>query len=287
MTELLEEKGLKVLTVALPDRGSGLTCLVKRPDGQGQDLPVIVVNHQVSLERRRLTLAHELAHRLIDPDALADTDEETAATIFGGAFLMPRQHLLHEVGKHRNALGYRDLIDRKRLYRASGAAVLVRREQLGVISQSTRVDAFQTIARGWRTQEPEEIELPEQRGMRERARRFARLWYRALAEGLMSLLTVGHGSWRPSPPHGAPRLAARQVRPRATVVCERRRNERRTERTAFGTGRSRHRGKDATAAFGCVALRERHRQTPAAYTPCPRTKKGSGIYRDMPGYSGI
>ena len=160
MTELLEEKGLKVLTVALPDRGSGLTCLVKRPDGQGQDLPVIVVNHQVSLERRRLTLAHELAHRLIDPDALADTDEETAATIFGGAFLMPRQHLLHEVGKHRNALGYRDLIDRKRLYRASGAAVLVRREQLGVISQSTRVDAFQTIARGWRTQEPEEIELP-------------------------------------------------------------------------------------------------------------------------------
>ena len=96
--------------------------------------------------------------------------------------------------------------------------------------------------------------------MRERARRFARLWYRALAEGLMSLLTVGHGSWRPSPPHGAPRLAARQVRPRATVVCERRRNERRTERTAFGTGRSRHRGKDATVAFGCVALRERHRQ---------------------------
>ena len=66
MTELLEAKGLKVLTGALPDRGSGLTCLVKRPDGQGQDLPVIVVNHQVSLERRRLTLAHELAHRLID-----------------------------------------------------------------------------------------------------------------------------------------------------------------------------------------------------------------------------
>lgn len=88
-----------------------MTCLVKRPDGQGQDLPVIVVNNQFSLERRRLTLAH----RLIDPDALSDKDEETAASIFGGAFLMPRQHLLHEVGKHRNALGYRELIDLKRL----------------------------------------------------------------------------------------------------------------------------------------------------------------------------
>ena len=76
---------------------------------------MIVVNNQFALERRRLTLAHELAHRLIDPDALSDKDEETAATIFGGAFLMPRQHLLHEVGKHRNALGYRELTDLKRL----------------------------------------------------------------------------------------------------------------------------------------------------------------------------
>ena len=31
MTELLEEKGLKVLIVTLPGRVSGFTCLVKRP----------------------------------------------------------------------------------------------------------------------------------------------------------------------------------------------------------------------------------------------------------------
>jgi transcriptional regulator with XRE-family HTH domain len=49
MTELLEEKGLKVglkvLTVSLPDRVSGFTCLVKRPKDQA-DLPVIVVNNR-------------------------------------------------------------------------------------------------------------------------------------------------------------------------------------------------------------------------------------------------
>jgi predicted HTH domain antitoxin len=49
------------------------------------------------------------------------------------------------------------------------------------------VYAFQTIARGWRTQEPEELEKPAKRGQRERARRFERLSYRALAEGLISL----------------------------------------------------------------------------------------------------
>jgi Zn-dependent peptidase ImmA (M78 family) len=186
MTELLEEKGLKVLTTDIPDRVSGFTCMVLRP-GDLPALPVIVVNSKFSLERRRLTLAHELAHRLIDPDSLAEKDEEKAANLFAGAFLMPREHLRREVGKHRNALGYKELIDLKRLYQVSGAAILMRLRQLEVISESTLIYAFQTIARNWRTQEPDEIEPAEDRGSRERDRRFERLCYRALAEGLVSL----------------------------------------------------------------------------------------------------
>jgi Zn-dependent peptidase ImmA (M78 family) len=186
MTELLEEKGLKVLTVPLPDRVSGFTCLVKRPYDL-PDLPVIVVNDQFSLERRRLTLAHELAHRVIDTHSLSDKDEERAATLFAGAFLMPREHLLREVGKHRNAFGYNEIVCLKRLYRVSGAALLMRLRQLDVISESTLIYAFQTIARGWRTQEPQELEESHIRGKRERALRFERLCYRALAEGMISL----------------------------------------------------------------------------------------------------
>jgi len=186
MTELLEEKGLKVLTVTLPNRVSGFTCLVGRGEGQ-PSLPVIVVNNQFSLERRRLTLAHELAHRLMDTDCLGEKDEEKAATVFASAFLMPREHLLKEVGKHRNALGYTEIVDLKRIYRVSGMALLMRLRQLDVISESTLIYAFQTIARGWRTQEPDELEKPAKRGQRERAQRFERLSYRALAEGLISL----------------------------------------------------------------------------------------------------
>jgi Zn-dependent peptidase ImmA (M78 family)/transcriptional regulator with XRE-family HTH domain len=186
MTELLEEKGLKVLTVPLPNRVSGFTCLVGRGEGQPH-LPVIVVNDQFSLERRRLTLAHELAHRLIDTNCLNEKDEEKAATLFAGAFLMPREHLLREVGRHRNALGYKELLDLKRIYRVSGMALLMRLRQLDVITESTLIYAFQTIARGWRSQEPDELEKPAKRGHRERAQRFERLSYRALAEGLISL----------------------------------------------------------------------------------------------------
>jgi Zn-dependent peptidase ImmA (M78 family) len=186
MTELLEEKGLKVLTVSLPQRVSGFTCLVGRGEGK-PDLPVIVVNNQFSPERRRLTLGHEVGHRLIDTDSLSDKDEEKAANLFAGAFLMPREHLLREVGKHRSALGYKEVIDLKRIYRVSGVALLMRLRQLGVIDESTLIYAFQSIARGWRTKEPEELEAEQERGQIERARRFERLCYRALAEGLISL----------------------------------------------------------------------------------------------------
>lgn len=184
MTELLEEKGLKVLIVSLPERVSGFTCLVKRPNAP--DLPVIVINKQLTLERRRLTLAHELAHRLTDCEGMSDKDVEKAANLFAGAFLIPKEHLLREAGKHRQALGYTELIGLKKIYRVSGAALLMRLRQVGIISDPTLTYAFQTIARGWRSQEPEELETPDIRGKRERALRFDRLCYRTLAEGLIS-----------------------------------------------------------------------------------------------------
>jgi len=185
MTELLEEKGLKVLIVDLPDRVSGFTCLVKRDSLPS--LPVIVVNQNFSLERRRLTLAHELCHRLIDPKHLSEQDEEKAANRFASAFLMPRSQVEHEVGKHRNSMGYRELIDLKRIYLVSGAAFLVRLRDIGIISSSNLTYAFQSVARSWRTVEPEELEPKENRGQYERPQRFERLCYRALAEDLISL----------------------------------------------------------------------------------------------------
>jgi Zn-dependent peptidase ImmA (M78 family) len=186
LTELFEEKGLKVLMVPLPDPVSGFTCMVSRQNGTF-DLPVIVVNSRSSLERRRMTLGYELAHRLVDPSDLEDRTSEKVANLFSGAFLMPREHLLREVGTHRNALGYNELIAMKRLYRVSGAALLLRLRQVGAINESILTYTFQSIARGWRTQEPCELEPERERGQRERPLRFERLCYRALAEDYVSL----------------------------------------------------------------------------------------------------
>ena len=183
LTSLLEDRGIKVLVIELPARVSGLTCLVCRRR-QRRKIPVIVVNRRATLERRRFTLAHELAHRLIDESS--PVDYEKAANVFAGAFLVPREHLVREVGAARRATGYQELIELKRMYRVSAATLLMRFRQVGVIDDSTLAYAFQTFARGWRSDEPEPLEEGGEAGRHEVPRRFERLCYRALAEGFIS-----------------------------------------------------------------------------------------------------
>jgi Zn-dependent peptidase ImmA (M78 family)/transcriptional regulator with XRE-family HTH domain len=211
LTELLEEHGIKVCITPLPDDVSGMTCIVKRAPAylagsyarstqikgekdvdivctveasEADKVPVIVVNRAHTLERRRLTLAHELGHRLIREDS--PVDHEKVANYFAGAFLVPADHLKREIGKHRKGIGYAELIQLKQMYRVSAAAFLVRLERLGIIDDSTLAYAFQTFARGWRREEPDPLEVPDQQGTRELPRRFERLCYWALAEKLIS-----------------------------------------------------------------------------------------------------
>ncbi len=183
MTELLEEQGIKVVLTELPNSVSGLTCLVNRSDNQ-DNLSVVVVNVSHSLERRRLTLAHELGHRIIDEES--PVDHEKAANAFAGAFLVPKAHLIQETGRQRKALGYQELVQLKRAYRVSAAALLVRLKKIGVIDEQALSYAFQTYAKGWRFVEPYPIEPEDKRGEFEKPRRFDRLCYWALAERYIS-----------------------------------------------------------------------------------------------------
>ena len=183
MTELLEERGIKVLLIDFPENVSGLTCSVRQSHDNAR-LSVIVVNARHSLERRRLTLAHELGHRVLDPSS--PVNHEKAATEFAGAFLVTRAHLESELGPRRNALGYEELVQLKRQYRVSAAALLVRLNRYGIIDDKTLAYAFRTFARRWRAEEPRPIEPAELRGRFERPRRFQRLCYRALAERYIS-----------------------------------------------------------------------------------------------------
>jgi Zn-dependent peptidase ImmA (M78 family) len=180
VTEVLEEKGIKVLLTDLPSKISGLTCVARLANGE---VPIVLINKSFSLERRRFTLAHELGHQLIAGEG---REVEQLCNRFAGALLVPKSHLLSEVGKKRTALGHQEIIDLKKLYGVSASALLVRLEQIGVITKQTLEYAFRTFAKSWRTKEPEELEDSDRRGQEEQPKRFERLVYRALAEEYIS-----------------------------------------------------------------------------------------------------
>lgn len=184
MTHLLEDKGFKVLRIALPAKVSGLTCDVGRRDQS--KVTVIVVNSRATVERWRFTLAHELAHHVIGACS-ENLKLEKAVDRFAASFLMPRQHVLLEMGKARTSLAYEELIALKRFYGVSAASFLYRLGTIGIIDEGVVAYAFQTYARAWRTAEPRPLATDGEVGRQEVPERFERLVYRAVSEGLISL----------------------------------------------------------------------------------------------------
>lgn len=177
LAELLEERGIKVLSIDLNDV-DGLAAKVRRKDRSAAR--VVVVKRSSWAERKRFTLAHELGHMVIEPNE--GVDVEKAAHRFAGAFLMPADVLRAEIGAHRSSISLGELVALKKRFGVSIQAITYRCRELGIITESAFAGLFKTFAdRGWRTapfKEPETME-PDL----EEPKRFERLCYRALAEG--------------------------------------------------------------------------------------------------------
>ena len=176
MTELLEERGIKVFKWSLPKSVDGLSCHVRRVGGT--DVPVVVCSTEKSLERQRFTIAHELGH--IVSDIPLDVQGEKACNRFAGAFLAPEEELMREVGRRRANFGFAELIEIKHMFGISAAALVMRMRDLGIITDATLRDIFGGIGSSWRTDEPRPLTRTE------RPKRFRRLCLRALAENEIS-----------------------------------------------------------------------------------------------------
>lgn len=181
MAELMEDKGIKVIALDLPEKVSGSKAFVERP-GQ-DDVPVIVVNGGHNGERQRFTLAHELAHLVLRFADLSEADQEKAADRFAGAFLMAKEMLLRLLGAHRTSISLGELAELKKIFKVSVASMVVRCTQLGVLSKAAAGRLWAQInARGWNgadSKEPYRFdpEVPQ---------RMERLCLRAVAEGAIS-----------------------------------------------------------------------------------------------------
>ncbi len=176
LSEFLEEKGIKVSAIDLPEKVSGVQAMVRT--AAGEPLPVIVVNTNHPGDRQRFTIAHELGHLLLSP--ARGVDIEAACHRFAGAFLVPREILIREVGAHRRSISVYELLALKVLFGVSAQALAYRCKDVGIISQGTLDEVFRVFkARDWKLNEPLSFRP-------EHPARFKRLCLRALAEGLIS-----------------------------------------------------------------------------------------------------
>jgi Zn-dependent peptidase ImmA (M78 family)/DNA-binding XRE family transcriptional regulator len=180
LVELLEERGIKVLVVDSEENIDGLAAQVRR--SRGEPVPVIVIRRGVHGERQRFNLAHELGHMVMDVQG-DDKFREKAAHRFAGAFLMPAEALWSNVGRHRSSVSWGELFALKKLCGASVQAITYRCKDLGIFPPVLSEKLFREFSRlGYRSAPNyEPNHLPE-----EKAGRFDRLCYRALAEGAIS-----------------------------------------------------------------------------------------------------
>jgi Zn-dependent peptidase ImmA (M78 family) len=176
LSELLEERGIKILSVDLSDI-DGLTAKVKRKNGE--PVPVIIIKANTWAERKRFTLAHELGHMLMV--ARPGADAEKAANRFAGAFLMPAEALRREIGNQRTTISFGELAQLKELFGASFQAITYRCRELGILNEAAFKRMFQAFnEQGWRKPPYEEPGAMEPN--REQPQRMERLTFRALAE---------------------------------------------------------------------------------------------------------
>ena len=182
VTSLLEQRNVRVFVINGADRFFGLTCRVRRSN----DLPPVpvVVRRRVNVERDRFTTAHEIAHAYIA--SCKDGKLEKAVDRCAAAFLVPAEHLIGELGRHRTAIGYAELVGLKRIYGVSMWALMRRLADHGVIQPSDLRNMYRNErTRGWLKSEPEPLDPDGDLADLEKPKQFESLVSRALAEGLI------------------------------------------------------------------------------------------------------
>lgn len=167
LIELLENKGVLVFKLDIEnDAFSGM-------NGTVNGRPYIVLNKNMTAERIRTTICHELAHLAFKwPEGLTEKEVERNATSIAGAFLFPREDAIRELGIRRKSLTT-DMYMVCEEYGISMSMLVVRAHLCGIINDSIYKSYF---INNNRRQEESRID-PEETTL------FEQLAYRAVSEG--------------------------------------------------------------------------------------------------------
>lgn len=174
--DLLEDNEIKVIEVDAPEEFDGFSGWA---DGK---IPIIVINKNYPVERKRLTALHELGHLILKlNEATSEREKERLCFQFAGAMLIPEPTFKTEIGDVRSHFSIPELVAIKETYGISIQAIMARAKDLGVISESQFIQF-----RKWISHNRTEEGLGNYKGS-EHTFRFKQLIYRAAAEEVISL----------------------------------------------------------------------------------------------------
>jgi len=173
LLEVIENNGFCVGVINAPKGFDAFTDVVDN------DIPVIILQANMPGDRQRFTLGHELGHFFIKNSI--SINEERAANQFAGAFLVPREMLIRDMGKKRTKISLDELDLLKHKYGASMQCLIYRMKEVGIIDSSLADSIFSCFKkRGWDVTEPRE-QIPSEKPMKIRL-----LVNHAVSEGIIS-----------------------------------------------------------------------------------------------------
>lgn len=175
--EVLEDNGIKVIEISEDDSFEGLSGYAN------DDIPVIVVNENLTPERKRFALLHELGHLLMRfKDDMKAKEVENLCNVFASELLLPSSVLLSRIGIRRHDISLAELSDIQKQYGISIDAIMEAMLLLDVITDR-RYDGYLKKKRSFpdfRAVVEQSMAIPETTG------RFIRMVYRALADEIIS-----------------------------------------------------------------------------------------------------
>lgn len=171
--ELLESCGVKIIEIDHDEKFSG-TC------NTAGTIPVIVINRNMTSERKRITIFHELGHLLMH--CAEGVDEEKMCNIFANEVLIPSDKFKSLLGASRHDISLVELQAIQREYGISVDALMAKAAQLNIITNNRYTSYYKK-----KNALPAFKEAVEASHYpMEHTNRFERLVYRALASEVIS-----------------------------------------------------------------------------------------------------